>query len=177
MGYSCLRRHCWISHRRGHRLKRAGAKAPPLGQAPWRIQNELSRRRGRCCLAESLFSPLTHALVILVVEDEFFVRCNVTDCLRKAGYSVVETASGEEAIAFCKSNISIDVVFTDISLIGSASGWDVAECFRADRPNVSLIYTSGKSLDSERRVDGSAFIAKPYRCDDVVDACQRLCEK
>jgi CheY-like chemotaxis protein len=51
-----------------------------------------------------------------------FRHPNVTDCLREAGYSIVETASGEEAIAFCKSNMSIDIVFTDISLIGSASG-------------------------------------------------------
>jgi CheY-like chemotaxis protein len=52
-----------------------------------------------------------------------FRHPNVTDCLREAGYSIVETASGEEeAIAFCKPNMSIDIVFTDISLIGSASG-------------------------------------------------------
>jgi CheY-like chemotaxis protein len=115
-----------------------------------------------------------HALVVLVVEDELLLRCSVTECLREAGYSVVETASGEEAIAFCKSNMSIDIVFTDISLIGSASGWDVGECYRADRPNVSLIYTSGKSIDLERCVPGSAFIAKPYQYDNVVEACQRL---
>jgi CheY-like chemotaxis protein len=123
---------------------------------------------------KSALVPVPHALVVLVVEDEFLLRCDVTDSLREAGYSVVETASGEEAIGFCKSNMSIDIVFTDISLIGSASGWDVGECFRADRPNVSLIYTSGKSIDPERRVPGSAFIAKPYQNDDVVDACERL---
>jgi len=50
----------------------------------------------------------------------------------------------------------------------------VGECCRADRPNVSLIYTSGKSIDPERCVPGSAFIAKPYQYDEVVDACQRL---
>ena len=119
--------------------------------------------------------PVTHAaLVVLVVEDEFLLRWSVTDCLREAGYSVVETASGEEAIAFCKSDISIDIVFTDISLIGSATGWDVGECYRAGRPDVSLIYTSGKSIDPERCIPGSAFIPKPYQYDDVVDACQRL---
>jgi hypothetical protein len=57
------------------------------------------------------------------------------------------------------------------------SGWDVGECCRADRPDVSLIYTSGKSIDPDRRVPGSAFIAKPYQYDDVVGACRRLCEK
>ena len=63
------------------------------------------------------------AAVVLVVEDEALIRCAVADRLREAGYTVVETASGEEAIAMCKSDLSIDIVFTDI-----ASGWDVAEC-------------------------------------------------
>ena len=50
------------------------------------------------------------ALVVLVVEDEFIVRCNVADFLSEAGYVVVETASGEEAIDLCKSDMLIDLV-------------------------------------------------------------------
>ncbi len=48
----------------------------------------------------------------------------------------VETASGDEAIALCKSGTRIDIVFTDINLVGSAGGWDAAECFQMDRPSV-----------------------------------------
>src|SRR2546429_9321348 len=102
-----------------------------------------------------------HAPVVLVVEDEFFVRCDTADCLRDAGYCVLETASGEEAIALCKSSNSIDLVFTDINLVGPANGWDVGECFRADRPNVPGLYTSGKSIDQGTWVPGSAFVPKP----------------
>jgi CheY-like chemotaxis protein len=119
----------------------------------------------------------TRAAVVLVVEDEALVRCEVAERLREAGYTVVETASGEEAIAMCKSDVSIDIVLTDIHLIGSANGWDVAECVRADRPNVSVLYTSGKSIDHGRCVPSSAFLAKPYQCDDVVNACDRLRSK
>ena len=113
-------------------------------------------------------------VVVLVVEDEFLIRCDIADRLRQSGYTVVETASGEEAIAVCKSDMLIDIVFTDIQLIGSASGWDVTERFRADRPNVSVLYTSGKSIDRGRCVPGSAFFAKPYLYDAVVNACDRL---
>ena len=102
-----------------------------------------------------------HALVVLVVEDEFFVRCNIADCLRDAGYVVLETASGEEAIALCKSSMSIDMVFTDINLVGAASGWDVAECFRMDRPDVRCSIRQGKLIDPRRCVPGSEFVAKP----------------
>ena len=55
------------------------------------------------------------ALVVLVVEDEFFVRDDIATFLRDAGYVVVEGASGGEAIALCcKSAAMIDVVLTDI---------------------------------------------------------------
>ena len=119
----------------------------------------------------------TQPLVVLVVEDEFFVRCEVADCLRDAGYIVVETASGEEAVALCKSDMSIDIVFTDVNLIGATSGWDVAERFQRDRPDVPVLYTSGKSLDLRRCVPRSAFVAKPYQHDDILNACRRLCSK
>ena len=116
-------------------------------------------------------------LVVLVIEDEFFVRCNIADCLRDEGYAVVETASGEEAIALCKSSMSIDIVFTDINLVGPASGWDVAECFRIIRPNVAVLYTSGKSVEDRRCVPGSKFVAKPYKNNDILNACERLLGK
>ena len=115
-----------------------------------------------------------HGPVILVVEDEFFVRLSIATFLRDAGYIVIEAASGEEAIALCKSGTSIELVFTDINLVGSASGWDVAECFRFERPDVPVLYTSGKSVETQRCVSRSEFVAKPYQSADILKACQRL---
>jgi two-component system, response regulator PdtaR len=112
--------------------------------------------------------------VVLVIEDEFFVRSNIVSCLQEAGYVVVEAATSEEAMALCHSDTSIDVVFTDINLGGSANGWDVAECFRAARPDVPVVYTSGRSLDPGRCVAGSAFVPKPYCERDILKACRRL---
>jgi hypothetical protein len=74
----------------------------------------------------------------------------------------------------CKSDTSIDLVFTDINLIGAATGWDVAECFRIERPGVPILYTSGKLIDPSRCVPESAFIPKPYKSTDILNACQRL---
>lgn len=115
-----------------------------------------------------------YALVVLVVEDEFLVRYNIADCLQEAGYLVVEAGSGEEALALCNPETSIDIVITDINLGGFASGWDVAEGFRRFRPDVSVVYVSGKSLNTERRVPRSVFIKKPYQNGEILEACQRL---
>jgi CheY-like chemotaxis protein len=116
-------------------------------------------------------------IVVLGVEDEIFVRFDVVSCLHEAGYIVVEAGSGEEAVALCNSGTSIDIVFTDINLGGSASGWDVAEYFRTVRPNVLVLYTSGKLIDPGRRVPGSVFVAKPYVHAEVLSACERLLSK
>jgi CheY-like chemotaxis protein len=115
-----------------------------------------------------------NGLAVLVVEDEFFVRCTIATVLRDAGYVVVESDSGEEAIALCESDTSIDIVFTDINLAGAATGWDVAKAFRMARPNMPVLYTSGKSIDSKRCVPGSVFVAKPYRGSDIVNVCQQV---
>ena len=117
------------------------------------------------------------ALVILLVEDEVLLRLCTADSLRDAGYNVVEAASGEEAIAICRSDLSVDVLFTDINLLGSDNGWDVADYFRAHRPEVPVLYTSGARIDRARCVHESEFVAKPYQPDNIVNACQRLCNK
>jgi CheY-like chemotaxis protein len=112
--------------------------------------------------------------VILLVEDEALLRGLIATCLRDAGYVVVETASGEDAIAQCRNGVAIDLVFSDVNLAGSASGWDVAKCFRMERPQVKVILTSGQ--DTGRRLPGSIFIPKPYLDSDIVSVCERLCK-
>jgi hypothetical protein len=57
--------------------------------------------------------------------------------------------------------MSIDMVFTDINLAGAANGWGVVDAFRAERPNVPVLYTSGKPVDPARLIPGSVFVAKP----------------
>ena len=78
----------------------------------------------------------------------------------------MEAATGEEAIALIDGpNQCLDVLFTDIRLGGALTGWDVAEIF---------LYASGNSIAPRRDVSGSEFFNKPYRIDDILEACRRL---
>lgn len=113
-------------------------------------------------------------ITILVVEDEHFLRHVMVEFLTDAGCAVVEAATGERAIYICHSDAPIDVVFTDIQLPGAASGFDVAETFRAARVNMPIVYTSGNSNNRDRCVPGSLFFQKPYRVSEVLNACLRL---
>jgi CheY-like chemotaxis protein len=75
----------------------------------------------------------------------------------------------------CNSGIPVDVVFTDIGLNGSSSGWAVAEAFRARRADIPVVYASGNAADRSRRVAGSLFFNKPYQPAEILRACETLC--
>lgn len=109
---------------------------------------------------------------VLVVEDELIVRFSIADQLRDQGYAVVEAETGEKAIALSSKtdHRPIVAVFTDIELSGRLSGWDVADAFRQAYPQIRIIYTSGHSQDTRRRVSRRTFLAKPYVPTDVFGA-------
>ena len=113
-------------------------------------------------------------MVVLVVEDENFVRVDIASYLEDAGLIVITASNGEAAISLCNSGTSIDIVITDINLGGSVSGWDVAKCFRTVLPNMPVLYTSGETIDRSHCVSGSGVLAKPYQNSDILKECQRL---
>jgi CheY-like chemotaxis protein len=112
------------------------------------------------------------APAILIVEDEWLIREVIARYLESHGWAVLEACSGEEAAEILANGHSIDVLFTDIRLGGLLNGWDVAEAFRRSRPDAPVIYTSGNALPPQRDVAGSVFIAKPYKVDAVLRACE-----
>jgi CheY-like chemotaxis protein len=112
--------------------------------------------------------------VVLVVEDEFFLRCDLADCLREAGWVVMEAATADHAMAACNDGIAVHILITDIQLNGPTNGWDVAEAFRASSSDVGVIYTSADAHDRTRSVPNSFHFNKPYQPTDVVSACQQL---
>jgi CheY-like chemotaxis protein len=133
----------------------------------------------RSKLSASAFLPRGSSMqprlgVVLVVEDEWLVRCQIVEALRDAGWHVLETESGEHAVALLGSTQRIDVIFTDIQLAGPLSGWDVGEQGRSVQATMPVIYASGNSADRSRMVVDSLFFDKPYIASQVVEACRRL---
>ncbi|HYX02385.1 MAG TPA: response regulator, partial [Reyranella sp.] len=57
---------------------------------------------------------------ILVVEDDILVRTVVSAYLRECGYDVAEVGSADEAIHVMKSDMKVDILFSDVTLPGSS---------------------------------------------------------
>jgi CheY-like chemotaxis protein len=77
--------------------------------------------------------------LVLLVEDEFFIRMDVADALRQAGFQVVEAGSADEAVTFLQSGKSMDLVFTDIHMPRALNGLTLAERIRAKFPIMPIL--------------------------------------
>jgi len=107
---------------------------------------------------------------ILVVEDEASLRELVRELLRKKGYTVLEAATGVQALKLWQEHKSgIDLLFTDMMMPEGVSGRDLAEKVLAEKPSLKVIYSSGYSLDAIspgfRVTEGSNYLQKPYHPD------------
>jgi CheY-like chemotaxis protein len=60
--------------------------------------------------------------IVLIVEDEVFLRLAAAQIAEDAGFEVIEAANADEAIEILRSRSDIRVVFTDIQMPGSMDG-------------------------------------------------------
>jgi two-component system cell cycle sensor histidine kinase/response regulator CckA len=80
---------------------------------------------------------------ILVVDDEASIRYLVCDTLQSLGYTMIEAADGEAALAICKTaGLTIDLLLTDVIMPGMG-GKELADAVRAIQPDVKVLFMSG----------------------------------
>ena len=99
---------------------------------------------------------------ILLVEDDDLVRAHVAGQLGD-----LAVRSGTEALATLQSGAAIDLLFTDIVMPGGMDGQQLAAQVSERWPSLPILFTSGYSeqavLHQERLAQGSYFLAKPFR--------------
>lgn len=106
---------------------------------------------------------------IIVVDDEALIRMHGASMLEDAGYSVVEAANADEAIAILEGTTDVRLVFSDVDMPGSMNGVALAEVVHARWPNVRLLLTSGHHhIANAQLPDDGRFIPKPYSQKAVV---------
>jgi two-component system, response regulator PdtaR len=113
---------------------------------------------------------------VLLVEDEILISNLVADVLSASGFVVHEVTTADEALRYIDSDADIDILFTDVNLPGGMSGAELATRARALRPEMPIVYASGRYKLSEIAplVPRSLFMAKPYDPNDVCALLTRL---
>lgn len=95
---------------------------------------------------------------ILLVEDDPRLRAAAASQLRALGYQVQPVGSAAEALETLRQR-KIDLLFTDIGLVGAIDGRRLAEEARAIDPALKVLFTSGNPAAGAE----AALLAKPYR--------------
>ena len=86
----------------------------------------------------------TRRTSVLVVEDEILISNLIAEVLSEGGFDVHAVADGEEALRYLESGANVDVLFTDINLLGRMDGSMLAKRARAQRPELPIVYCSGR---------------------------------
>ncbi|MFV9503052.1 MAG: ATP-binding protein [Oscillochloridaceae bacterium umkhey_bin13] len=127
-------------------------------------------------------APATSAIWarVLFVEDNAAVRQLGARLLREANYDVIEAGSAEEALALSATCATpIDLLLTDIELPGR-NGAQLALSLSRQRPGLRVLLTSGHSEYAshaqDHLEDGVAFLAKPWRPDDLLNKVRLVLE-
>ena len=112
------------------------------------------------------------SLTVLVVDDEPAVRRGLCRLLRRAGHEPIEAGSGREALEAHGSH-QPDVVLMDLRLRGEDGAEVLAELLSRD-PGVRVVMMSGafnSKLEADlTRLGAAAFLAKPSRPDEIIEA-------
>jgi CheY-like chemotaxis protein len=101
---------------------------------------------------------------VLLVEDEPMISDLAIEALQEQGFEVAAVSNAGDALRRLISGAPVDVLFTDINLPGGMDGGTLARRARELRPNLPVIYTSGRRAVIEQLdpVEGSMFVPKPY---------------
>lgn len=118
---------------------------------------------------------------ILVVEDNAPMRAIVMQLLSGLGYRPMEAGTAADALAILNAGEAVDLVFSDVIMPGSMTGFDLADVVAAHYPSIPVLLSSGfadraGSLQGKRvgRLVDPPVLSKPYRREELAHAMRKV---
>jgi two-component system, cell cycle sensor histidine kinase and response regulator CckA len=118
---------------------------------------------------------------ILVVEDEEALRAAIRRLLQDAGYQVLEANNGASALTLLDGaeSSAVSLVLTDLRM-PVMDGRQLASALARRRPSLPIVFMSGftaQLMDLRLISPHLAFLAKPFRNDDLLAAVEGQLQK
>ena len=117
-------------------------------------------------------------VVVLLVDDEEFLRDVLKAALEDADFSVLDASDGQTALASLnEQGARVRGLVTDIDLgQASPSGWEIAREARLLNAHLPVIYMTGASSHdwAAMGVPGSILLAKPFVPAQLITALAQL---
>ena len=103
---------------------------------------------------------------ILLVEDEGDIRRLLVEVLEDAGYNVIAKADGASAAQVLSSDVSLDLLLSDVGLPGGMNGRQLADTARLSRPTLQVLFLTGYAENaaswSAQLKPGMHVMTKPF---------------
>ena len=114
-----------------------------------------------------------NGMLVLVADDEFFIRETIKKTLEDRGYDVITVQDGTEALAVYASRINdIDMVVTNVEM-PFMDGPSLCRALLKLNPEVKVLVSSGhKQREKIQQIKSCGvehFLAKPYTADNLAD--------
>src|SRR5712691_11050547 len=116
---------------------------------------------------------------ILLIDDDALVRDILRQMLERAGYDVVEAASGRDGLQQYQST-AIDLIITDI-LMPDQDGLETIQELRRLAPEAKIIAISGGGqsglldlLPIAEKLGAQCTLRKPLRRQELLEAIRQL---
>lgn len=97
---------------------------------------------------------------VLVLEDEEDIRAFIKINLKRAGYEVIEAATGEEALEKAEEFPDLDIAVLDVMLPG-ISGLEVCRQLREKSKSIGILMLTAKSQELDK-ISGLTMGADDY---------------
>ena len=104
--------------------------------------------------------------VILIVEEDDFVRSIMTRILDNKGYRIVEAKNAGEALLLCEyKSLKYELIITDLFMT-IISGFELVSKIKSFYPDIKTLYTSThnyESIKDEKIINGiDNYLQKPF---------------
>ena len=109
------------------------------------------------------------------MDDDVFLRLDLSDRLRQRGFVVFRAADAAQAINTMEKHPSIAAVFSDLQIPGSMDGLVLLREIARRWPGRRLVLVSGWSFPSQQEMPpGTQFLSKPITRTSLDRALQVL---
>ncbi len=117
---------------------------------------------------------------ILVLEDEDSIRGFVVINLKRAGYDVVEAATGEEALERLAENPDVAVALLDI-MLPDIDGFEVCRRIRATNMNIGIIMLTARTQEIDKvtglMTGADDYVTKPFSPTELTARIDAVCRR
>ena len=108
---------------------------------------------------------------VLILEDEDNIRSFVVINLKRAGYTTVEFALGEEAVAYVRANNDVDIAILDV-MLPDINGFEICEIIRAEGRKVPVMFLTAKGDIVDKSIGFKAgaddYLVKPFQPEELL---------